>query len=83
VASTTTAKRKAAPSKQEEGKLRGFSHDEVKGIYCVEKKLVQTLPKLANAAPFEAGGSWVHASHQPDSPSERTAFSFRYSLIGH
>jgi len=35
------------PSKEEEGKLKEFFHDEIKDIYWAEKKLVQTLPKLA------------------------------------
>jgi ferritin-like metal-binding protein YciE len=53
---TTTATRsrsKAAPSKEEEGKLKEFFHDEIKDIYWAEKKLVQTLPKLAKAATSE------------------------------
>jgi ferritin-like metal-binding protein YciE len=44
---------KAAPSKEEEGKLKEFFHDEIKDIYWAEKKLVQTLPKLAKAATSE------------------------------
>ena len=50
---STKAKRKAAPSKEEEGKLKEFFHDEIKDIYWAEKKLVQTLPKLAKAATSE------------------------------
>jgi ferritin-like metal-binding protein YciE len=46
---SATPKRKAVPSK-EEGKLKEFFHDEIKDIYWAEKKLVQTLPKLAKAA---------------------------------
>jgi ferritin-like metal-binding protein YciE len=48
-ATTAKSSRKAAPSK-EEGKLKEFFHDEIKDIYWAEKKLVQTLPKLAKAA---------------------------------
>jgi ferritin-like metal-binding protein YciE len=40
-------------SKEEDGKLREFFHDELKDIYWAEKKLVQTLPKLAKAATSE------------------------------
>ena len=47
---TATLKKKAMPSKAEEGKLKEFFHDEIKDIYWAEKKLVQTLPKLAKAA---------------------------------
>jgi ferritin-like metal-binding protein YciE len=47
---STKTRKKAAPSKEDEGKLKEFFHDEVKDIYWAEKKLVQTLPKLAKAA---------------------------------
>jgi ferritin-like metal-binding protein YciE len=54
---STTAKstksKKSMPSEVEEGKLREFFHDEIKDIYWAEKKLVQTLPKLAKAATSE------------------------------
>jgi ferritin-like metal-binding protein YciE len=40
-------------SKKEDSKLREFFHDEIKDIYWAEKKLVQTLPKLAKAATSE------------------------------
>lgn len=46
-------KSKAKPPKAEEGKLKEFFHDEIKDIYWAEKKLVQTLPKLAKAATSE------------------------------
>jgi len=52
-AANTTKSRKTAPSKEEEGKLKEFFHDEIKDIYWAEKKLVQTLPKLAKAATSE------------------------------
>jgi ferritin-like metal-binding protein YciE len=42
---------KAAP--HNDGKLQEFFHDEIKDIYWAEKKLVQTLPKLAKAATSE------------------------------
>ncbi len=53
---TTSAKgskSKSAHPKEEEGKLKEFFHDEIKDIYWAEKKLVQTLPKLAKAATSE------------------------------
>jgi ferritin-like metal-binding protein YciE len=50
---TAASKNKAMPSKEEEGKLKEFFHDEIKDIYWAEKKLVQTLPKLAKAATSE------------------------------
>jgi ferritin-like metal-binding protein YciE len=55
-AETATKKKastKSVPSKQEEGKLKEFFHDEIKDIYWAEKKLVKTLPKLAKAATSE------------------------------
>src|ERR1700710_1162324 len=52
-ATSKKSKRKAAPSKEEQGKLKEFFHDEIKDIYWAEKKLVQTLPKLAKAATSE------------------------------
>ena len=47
-AATTTANGKA--SKANDSKLEKFFHDEIKDIYWAEKKLVQTLPKMAKAA---------------------------------
>jgi ferritin-like metal-binding protein YciE len=52
-ANKTATRRKSMPSKKEEGKLKEFFHDEIKDIYWAEKKLVQTLPKLAKAATSE------------------------------
>jgi|SRR6187402_943906 len=52
-AKTTQSKAQLAPSKEEEGKLKEFFTDEIKDIYWAEKKLVQTLPKLAKAATSE------------------------------
>lgn len=43
-------KKKASVLPEESGKLKAFFHDEIKDIYWAEKKLVQTLPKLARAA---------------------------------
>src|ERR1700743_1395749 len=59
--STTTHKKNtaaghsksAAGSKAGDSKLKEFFHDEIKDIYWAEKKLVQTLPKMAKAATSE------------------------------
>jgi ferritin-like metal-binding protein YciE len=49
--STATGRNKsAAGSKAGDSKLEEFFHDEIKDIYWAEKKLVQTLPKMAKAA---------------------------------
>jgi len=42
-----------AGSRAGDSKLEEFFHDEVKDIYWAEKKLVQTLPKMAKAATSE------------------------------
>src|ERR1700743_1556234 len=48
---TATGRSKtAAGSKAGDSKLEEFFHDEIKDIYWAEKKLVQTLPKMAKAA---------------------------------
>src|ERR1700760_2600438 len=47
---TAVPHKKALPSHEDQGKLKEFFHDEIKDIYWAEKKLVQTLPKLAKAA---------------------------------
>lgn len=52
-AKSSTSKAQSAQPKQNEGKLKEFFHDEIKDIYWAEKKLVQTLPKLAKAATSE------------------------------
>jgi ferritin-like metal-binding protein YciE len=51
-ASTRTTKSKSG-SKSADTRLQKFFHDEIKDIYWAEKKLVQTLPKLAKAATSE------------------------------
>jgi ferritin-like metal-binding protein YciE len=43
----------AGASKTDHSKLETFFHDEIKDIYWAEKKLVQTLPKMAKAATSE------------------------------
>src|ERR1700760_2362751 len=48
-----TPPKKVVPSQEEQGKLKEFFQDEIKDIYWAEKKLVQTLPKLAKAATSE------------------------------
>jgi len=53
-ASAANAKSKTkSGSRANDSKLQEFFHDEIKDIYWAEKKLVQTLPKLAQAATSE------------------------------
>jgi len=48
---TATGRNKsAAGNKSGNSRLEEFFHDEIKDIYWAEKKLVQTLPKMAKAA---------------------------------
>ena len=51
-AANTKSKTKSG-SRANDSKLQEFFHDEIKDIYWAEKKLVQTLPKLAQAATSE------------------------------
>jgi ferritin-like metal-binding protein YciE len=51
--SSTKLRSKVSSSKEEEGKLKEFFHDEIKDIYWAEQKLIKTLPKLAKAATSE------------------------------
>jgi ferritin-like metal-binding protein YciE len=44
---------KTSTAKAHDPKLEEFFHDEIKDIYWAEKKLVQTLPKMAKAATSE------------------------------
>src|ERR1700744_6467928 len=51
---TATGRSKtAAGGRAGDSKLEEFFHDEIKDIYWAEKKLVQTLPKMAKAATSE------------------------------
>ena len=49
----TATKANAKAAKGDHSKLEEFFHDEIKDIYWAEKKLVQTLPKMAKAATSE------------------------------
>jgi len=53
--STSTSRKSGvkAGNRAEDTKLQEFFHDEIKDIYWAEKKLVQTLPKMAKAATSE------------------------------
>lgn len=51
--SSNANRKKSAAAKEGDGKLKEFFQDELKDIYWAEKKLVQTLPKLAKAATSE------------------------------
>jgi len=80
-ASTSPSKDKRASPKGEEGKLKGFFHDEIKDIYWAEKKLVQTLPKLAKAATSEELRE-AFTSHLEETKEHVTRLEQVFGLLG-
>ena len=52
-AKTPAASSQGSKAKANHSKLEDFFHEEIKDIYWAEKKLVQTLPKMARAATSE------------------------------
>jgi ferritin-like metal-binding protein YciE len=91
-ASTThkknTAGGSAAGSKTRSGirandsRLQEFFHDEIKDIYWAEKKLVQTLPKLAKAATSEElRGAFTQ--HLKVTEEHVTRLEKVFDLLGH
>jgi len=74
------SKRKSIPSK-EEGKLKEFFHEEIKDIYWAEKKLVQTLPKLAKAATSEDLRS-AFTGHLEETKEHVTRLEQVFGLLG-
>jgi ferritin-like metal-binding protein YciE len=78
---TAASKNKAMPSKQEEGKLKEFFTDEIKDIYWAEKKLVQTLPKLAKAATSEELRT-AFSDHLEETKGHVTRLEQVFDLLG-
>src|ERR1700733_608246 len=81
VSKTDTSKKRSMPSKEEEGKLKEFFHDEIKDIYWAEKKLVQTLPKLAKAATSEELRE-AFANHLEETKVHVTRLEQAFKLLG-
>ena len=75
------SKSKSTTPKGEEGKLKEFFHDEIKDIYWAEKKLVQTLPKLAKAATSEELRD-AFTSHLEETKEHVTRLEQVFSLLG-
>jgi ferritin-like metal-binding protein YciE len=75
------SKKQTSPSKQEEGKLKEFFHDEIKDIYWAEKKLVQTLPKLAKAATSEELRT-AFTNHLEETKEHVSRLEQVFSLLG-
>lgn len=80
-ASTSPSKGKGVSQKGEEGKLKEFFHDEIKDIYWAEKKLVQTLPKLAKAATSEELRE-AFTSHLEETKEHVTRLEQVFDLLG-
>jgi ferritin-like metal-binding protein YciE len=76
-----TASKQSKTAKHHDGKLQEFFHDEIKDIYWAEKKLVQTLPKLAKAATSE---ELRHAftNHLEETKEHVTRLEKVFSLMG-
>src|SRR6201992_3941034 len=70
-----------ASSKNEDGKLKEFFHDEIKDIYWAEKKLVQTLPKMAKAATSEELRT-AFTSHLEETKEHVTRLEQVFNLLG-
>ena len=77
------AERKStAGSKTADSKLEEFFHDEIKDIYWAEKKLVQTLPKMAKAATSEELRS-AFTEHLGQTKEHVTRLEQIFELLGH
>ncbi len=82
---STAANAKIAPQQPKtskpDGKLQEFFHDEIKDIYWAEKKLVQTLPKLAEAATSEELRN-AFTNHLEETKEHVTRLEKVFSLMG-
>ena len=65
-----------------DSKLQEFFHDEIKDIYWAEKKLVQTLPKLAKAATSEELRD-AFTEHLAVTEEHVTRLEKVFDLLGH
>lgn len=80
---TNAAKSKTkSGSRASDSQLKEFFHDEIKDIYWAEKKLVQTLPKLAKAATSEElRGAFTQ--HLKVTEEHVTRLEKVFDLLGH
>jgi ferritin-like metal-binding protein YciE len=76
-----TANKESRTAKHNDGKLQEFFHDEIKDIYWAEKKLVQTLPKLAKAATSEELRN-AFTNHLEETKEHVTRLEKVFSLMG-
>jgi ferritin-like metal-binding protein YciE len=82
-AATSPAKTPArSGSRANDSKLQEFFHEEIKDIYWAEKKLVQTLPKLAKAATSSALKD-AFTQHLKVTEEHVTRLEKVFDLMGH
>src|SRR6201990_2552614 len=80
---TATGRSKTpAGSRAGDSKLEEFFHDEIKDIYWAEKKLVQTLPKMAKAATSDELKS-AFTEHLEQTKEHVTRLEKVFELLGH
>src|SRR6201992_1968769 len=72
----------ATTAKANSSKLEKFFHDEIKDIYWAEKKLVQTLPKMARAATSEDLRN-AFTEHLAQTKEHVTRLEQVFELLGH
>lgn len=72
----------ASSTKHNDSKLEEFFHDEIKDIYWAEKKLVQTLPKMAKAATSEKLKT-AFTSHLDQTREHVARLEQVFQLLGH
>jgi ferritin-like metal-binding protein YciE len=84
--SATAAKANAGThsktAKANESRLEEFFHDEIKDIYWAEKKLVQTLPKMAKAATSDTLKN-AFTEHLEQTKEHVTRLEQVFELLGH
>ena len=76
-----TASKQSKATPHHDGKLQEFFHDEIKDIYWAEKKLVQTLPKLAKAATSDELRN-AFTSHLEETKEHVARLEKVFSLMG-
>ena len=69
-------------SRANDAALQKFFHDEIKDIYWAEKKLVQTLPKLARAATSEELRT-AFTQHLEVTEEQVTRLEKVFDILGH
>jgi ferritin-like metal-binding protein YciE len=72
----------ANPAKANDSRLEEFFHDEIRDIYWAEKKLVQTLPKMAKAATSENLRN-AFTAHLAQTKEHVTRLEKVFELLGH